>query len=90
MAKNVRVKLDRKGMGALMRGAEMRGMVRKSGDRIAAAAGEGISADTWIAPEPGRSGQPRAVSGVQADSRKGYQRQRRDNVILRARDAGRV
>ena len=90
MAKDVRVKLDRGGMGALMRGSEMRGMVRKSGDRIAAAAGEGIAADTWIAPEPGRSGQPRAVSGVQADSWKGYQRQRRDNVILRARDAGRV
>ena len=90
MAKSVRVKLDRDGMGALMRGSEMRGMVRKSGDRIATAAGAGIAADTWIAPEPGRSGQPRAVSGVQADSRKGYQRQRRDNVILRARDAGRV
>ena len=90
MAKNVRVKLDRKGMGAFLRGSEMRGMVRSSGERIAAAAGEGISADTWIAPEPGRSGQPRAVSGVQADSWKGYQRQRRDNVILRARDAGRT
>jgi len=90
MAKSVRVKLDRDGMGALMRGAEMRGMVRKSGDRIATAAGEGIAADTWVAPEPGRSGQPRAVSGVQADSWRGYQRQRRDNVILRSRDAGRV
>ena len=45
MAKSVRVKLDRDGMGALMRGSEMRGMVRKSGDRIAAAAGEGIASD---------------------------------------------
>ena len=90
MAKSVRVKLDRDGMGALMRGPEMRGMVRKSGDRIAAAAGEGITSDTWIAPEPGRSGQPRAVSGVKADSWRGYRRQGKDNVILRARDAGRV
>lgn len=90
MAKKVQVKLDRKGMGAFMRGPEMRAMVRASGERIADAAGEGISADTWIASEPGRSGEPRAVSGVKADSWRGYQRQSRDNVILRARDAGRT
>ena len=88
--KNVRVKLDKKGMGVFMRGPEMRAMVRRSGDRIADAAGEGIAADTWVSPEPGRSGEPRAVSGVKADSWKGYRRQSRDNVILRARDAGRV
>lgn len=90
MAKSVKVRLDRKGMGALMRGPEVRGMVRASGERIAAAAGEGISTDTWIAPDPGRSGEPRAVSGVKADSWKGYRRQSRDNVIQRSRDAGRV
>ena len=89
MAK-VKVKLDRKGMGEWMRGSEMRGMVRSSGDRVASAAGPGFEADTWISPEPGRSGQPRAVSGVKAETWDAYHRQSRNNVLLRARGAGRV
>lgn len=90
MAKNVKVRLDRKGVGAFMRGAEVRGMVRSSGDRVAGAAGRGFEADTWISSEPGRSGQPRAVSGVKAETFGARVRNARDNVLLRARDAGRV
>lgn len=85
-----KVKLDRVGMGQFMRGPEMRAMVRASGDRIANAAGAGFEADTWISPEPGRSGQPRAVSGVAPETFTARQRNARDNVLLRARDAGRT
>lgn len=63
MARNVRFKPDSKGIGDFMRGTEVQKLVRASGDRIADRAGE-AKADTWISPEPGRSGQPRAVSGV--------------------------
>lgn len=85
-----KVKLDRVGMGKFMRGPEMRAMVRASGDRIANAAGAGFEADTWISPEPGRSGQPRAVSGVTATTWGAARRNARDNVLLRSRDAGRT
>lgn len=57
---------DRPGIGAFLRGHEVQEMVRQSGDRIAERAGSKFEADTWISPEPGRSGQPRAVSGVKA------------------------
>lgn len=90
MAKRVRFKFDSGGMGKFMRGSEMQSMVRASGDRVASAAGRGFEADTWISPEPGRSGQPRAVSGVKAETWSARRRQSRDNVLQRARDAGRV
>lgn len=89
MAK-AKVKLDRNGMGKFLRGAEVQGMVRRSGDRIANAAGPGFEADTWIAPEPGRRTPARAVSGVMAETFDARRRQSRDNVLLRARDAGRT
>lgn len=83
-----KVKLDSAGIGKFMRGPEVRAMVRSSGDRIAAAAGPGFEADTWISSEPGRRGQPRAVSGVTAETFDARRRNARDNVLLRARDAG--
>lgn len=85
-----KVELDKRGVGEFLRGKEMRGMVRKSGDRIAARAGSGFEADTWISPEPGRSGEPRAVSGVQSESFRAMRRQARDNILQRSIDAGRV
>lgn len=90
MARGVKVKLDSKGVGRFMRGPEVRRMVRASGDRIAAAAGPGFEADTWVSPEPGRSGQPRAVSGVRVATWRAAHRQARDNVLQRARGAGRM
>ena len=95
MAKKAKVRLDENGMGQFLAGAEVRRMVRSSGDRIAAAAGQGIEADTWISPtrgtsKRGYSSPPRVVSGVKASTWRGHHRQARDNVILRARDAGRV
>lgn len=86
----MRFELDKQGVGEWMRGKEMRQMVRKSGDRIAARAGSGFEADTWISSEPGRSGQPRAVSGVQTESYKAMARQRKYNILQRSIDAGRV
>lgn len=62
----VKFRPDKPGIGAFLRGPEVRAMVRESGDRIAERAGRQFEADTWISPEPGRSGQPRAVSGVKA------------------------
>lgn len=95
MAKKVSVKLDENGVGQFLAGAEVRGMVRSSGDRIAAAAGAGFEADTWISPTRGRSKRgnsrpPRAVSGVFPETPAAYRKQMEDNVLQRARDAGRV
>ena len=95
MAKKVSVKLDEKGMGQFLAGAEVRCIVRSSGERIAAAAGQGFEADTWISPtrgtsRKGYSNPPRAVSGVAPETWGARHRQSRDNVLQRARDAGRV
>ena len=95
MAKRVRVKLDENGVGQFLAGAEVRGMVRASGDRIAASAGTGFEADTWISPtrgtsRKGNSNPPRVVSGVAPETPDARRRQSRDNVLQRARDAGRV
>ena len=95
MAKKVSVKLDEKGVGQFLAGGEVRGMVRSSGERIAAAAGPGFEADTWISPTRGTSRRgysnpPRAVSGVAPETWGARHRQSRDNVLQRARDAGRV
>ena len=95
MAKRVRVKLDENGMGQMLAGSEVRAMVRASGDRIAASAGPGFEADTWVSPtrgtsRKGNSNPPRVVSGVTAETWSARRRQSRDNVLQRARDAGRV
>ena len=95
MAKRVRVKLDENGMGRMLAGSEVRAMVRASGDRIAASAGPGFEADTWVSPVRGRSKRgnsrpPRAVSGVFAETTVAYRKQMEDNVLQRARDAGRT
>lgn len=90
MAKKVSVKLDRKGMGEFLRGAEMTQMVGSSGWMIAGMAGVGYEADTWVSPDPGRSGQPRVVSGVRAATWKAAHDNARNNTLLRSRDAGRV
>ena len=95
MAKQVRVKLDENGMGQMLAGSEVRAMVRASGDRIAASAGPGFEADTWISPtrgtsKRGYSNPPRVVSGVFPETNAARRKQSSDNVLLRARDAGRV
>ena len=95
MAKRVRVKLDENGMGRMLAGSEVRAMVRASGDRIAASAGPGFEADTWVSPVRGRSKRgysnpPRAVSGVFPETPAAHRRQMEDNVLQRARDAGRT
>ena len=95
MAKRVRVKLDENGMGRMLAGSEVRAMVRASGDRIAASAGPGFEADTWISPtrgtsKRGYSNPPRAVSGVFPETDAARRKQSSDNVLQRARDAGRT
>ena len=96
MAKRVKVKLDSEGgMAAFLRGHEVARMVRSSGERVAAAAGDGFEADTWISPtrgvsKRGYSNPPRVVSGVTPETDSAARRNSRDNVLLRARDAGRV
>lgn len=95
MAKRVRVKLDEAGMGRFLAGPDVAGMVRSSGDRVAAAAGDGFEADTWVSAtrgvsKRGNSNPPRVVSGVAAETFTARRRNARDNILLRARDAGRV
>ena len=95
MAKRVRVKLDENGMGRMLAGSEVRAMVRASGDRIAASAGPGFEADTWVSPVRGRSKRgysnpPRVVSGVFPETDAARRKQSSDNVLQRARDAGRT
>ena len=95
MARKPSVKLDENGVGKFLAGPEVRGMVRSSGNRIAAAAGSGFEADTWVSPtrgvsRMGYSNPPRAVSGVAPETYTARRRNARDNILLRARDAGRV
>ena len=90
MAKKPSVKLDRGAVGAFLRGPEVQRMVGASGARIAAAAGKGFTHDVWLSPVSGRSGEPRAISGVTTDSWGSRKRQSKDNLLIRARDAGRV
>ena len=95
MAKRVRVKLDEGGMGRLLAGSAVAGMVRSSGERVAAAAGDGFEADTWVSAtrgvsRRGNSNPPRVVSGVAPETFGARRRNARDNILLRARDAGRV
>lgn len=95
MAKRVRVKLDENGMGRMLAGSEVRAMVRASGDRIAASAGPGFEADTWISPtrgtsKRGYSNPPRVVSGVFPETDAARRKQSSGNVLQRARDAGRT
>ena len=95
MAKKARMDFDENGVGRFLSGGEVRGMVRSSGERIAAAAGRGFEADTWISPvrgtsKRGNSNPPRVISGVTAETWAARRRQSRDNVLQRARDAGRV
>lgn len=95
MAKRVKVKLDEGGMGRFLAGSAVAGMVRSSGERVAAAAGDGFEADTWVSAtrgvsKRGNSNPPRVVSGVTPETFSARRRNSRDNVLLRARDAGRV
>ena len=95
MAKRVRVKLDEGGMGRFLAGSAVAGMVRSSGERVAAAAGDGFEADTWVSAtrgvsKRGYSNPPRVVSGVFPQTYDARRRNARDNILLRARDAGRV
>ena len=95
MARKPAVELDENGVGQFLAGPEVRGMVRSSGERIAAAAGPGFEADTWISPtrgtsRKGYSNPPRPVSGVAPETFKARRRNARDNILQRARDAGRV
>lgn len=95
MARNVRVKLDSRGLDALLAGREVTGMIGGSAERVAAAAGRGFEADTWISPTRGTSKRgnsyaPRVVGGVRAETFSARVRNSRDNILLRARDAGRT
>ena len=89
------MKLDENGMGRMLAGSEVRAMVRASGDRIAASAGPGFEADAWISPtrgtsKRGYSNPPRVVSGVFPETDAARRKQSSDNVLQRARDAGRT
>ena len=96
MAKRVKMDFDSEGgVAAFLRGSEVAGMVRSSGNRIAAAAGRGFEADTWISPtrgtsKRGYSNPPRVVSGVFPETDAARRKQSSDNVLQRARDAGRT
>ena len=96
MAKRVKMDFDSEGgVAAFLRGPEVSGMVRSSGERVAAAAGDGFEADTWVSAtrgvsRRGNSNPPRVVSGVAPETFKARRRNSRDNILLRARDAGRV
>lgn len=95
MAKRAQVRLDEQKMGAFLTSAPVRGMVGSAAQRVAAKAGTGFDADTWVSPVRGTSARgnsnpPRVVGGVSATTAAARVRNARDNVLLRARDAGRV
>lgn len=81
---------DSKGVGEFLRSSEMQKMVRRSGDAIAARSGSKFVADTWISPTAGRSGEPRAVSGVFLKPNKFPRGSKAQDKVRGAIDAGRV
>lgn len=84
MAKNARVKLLLPGLNAVMKSQGVADELQRRGERIARAAGAGFSAETdqpqhrWI-----------ARTYVKAETFEARAREARDNVLLRALDAGR-
>ena len=80
----VTVKLDLRGLNALMTSAPVQARVDAAGERIAAAAGEGFEYT------PGSKRHPWVARGyVQTNSYEGRRRQARDAVLERSLDAGR-
>lgn len=84
MAKNARVVLLLPGLNAVMKSRAVADELQRRGERIARAAGAGFSAETdqpqhrWI-----------ARTYVKAETFEARAREARDNVLLRALDAGR-
>ena len=89
MAKRVKVKLSRTGMGEFLSGGEVRSLVGVQAAMVAGRAGQGFDHDTWISPVAGMSARgnvnpPRVVGGVTATTTEARIRNARDQVLLRA------
>lgn len=85
MAKNqqsVQVRLDPKGVAALLKSSEVKGDMEARARRVAKAAGAGHSATSWV-------GFDRARATVSADTYRARKLQAQNNNLLRALDAAR-
>lgn len=82
MATNVKVKLNRRGMRALLTSSEVRGELEDRAQRIAASAGPGHRVDS----ETGRN---RARAAVITDTTEARIAEATDRTLTRAIDAGR-
>lgn len=82
MAKNVRIKLNRKGVQALLRGPEIQADLERRANAIAAAAGPGFDVDTFV-------GRNRARADVATGTHEARKAEATNRVLTRAIDAGR-
>ena len=82
MAGDLRVKLNRAGIRALLRSTEVERDLDARARRIAAAAGEGMEVETEVGPA-------RARSAVFTATRDAQEAEATDRTLTRALDAGR-
>ena len=82
MASRIRIELDKAGVGALLKSAEVKADVDRRARAIAAAAGDGMKASSWV-------GFDRARARVQTDSPEADRAEAEDRALTRAIDAGR-
>lgn len=82
MAERMRITLNRAGVGEILKGAPMEAEMLRRAESIARSAGEGFEATSV-------QGRTRARALVYATTYEAAARQRKDNVLMRAFDAGR-
>lgn len=82
MATKIRVDLNSEGIAELLKSTELQNELDRRAQRVAAAAGDGFEADTYI-------GRDRARSVVRATTAKALRAEAQDRALTRALDAAR-
>lgn len=86
MARKIRLEMNRDGFRAILTGPEVRGDIQARADRIAAAAGAGFEASSFVA-RWGNS--PRVIGVVRAADLEAARAEATDRSLTRSIDAGR-
>lgn len=82
MAANVRIEMNRAGVGALLKSAEVQADLKRRAEAIAQAAGDGMDVDV-------RVGKTRARASVRTGTFEARRAEARDKALTSALDAGR-
>lgn len=76
MSSKVKIKLDRKGVGALLKSEEVMTVLKEEADSRAATAGEGYGVNTYV-------GKNRCNAEIKAETHKARQDNLKNNTLLR-------